>query len=140
MMNLKNRVIFFQIKDVKSKLIKLVQTAMHHFEKKEKLLIQVLDEASLNYVDELLWKVPVEGFLPHVVSEKQIDDFIVITKTQENLNKSPYLFNLSQEIIDLDTSYKVIYDFDDYTSPKKQEKSKKRFQVYRQAGLKIESQ
>ena len=139
MMNLKNRVIFFQIKNVKAKLIKLVQTAMHHFEKKEKLLIQVSDEASLNYVDELLWKVPIEGFLPHVVSEKSVDDFIVITKTQENLNKSPYLFNLSQEIIDLDTSYKIIYDFDDYTSSKKQEKSKKRFEVYRQAGFKIES-
>ena len=139
MMNLKNKVIFFQIKNVKAKLIKLVQTAMHHFEKKEKLLIQVSDEASLNYVDELLWKVPIEGFLPHVVSEKSVDDFIVITKTQENLNKSPYLFNLSQEIIDLDTSYKIIYDFDDYTSSKKQEKSKKRFEVYRQAGFKIES-
>ncbi len=140
MMNLKNRVIFFQIKNVKTKLIKLVQTAMHHFEKKEKLLIQVSDEASLNYVDELLWKVPIEGFLPHIVSEKSVDDFIVITKTQENLNKSPYLFNLSQEIIDLDISYKIIYDFDDYTSSKKQEKSKKRFEIYRQAGLKIESQ
>ena len=140
MMNLKNRVIFFQIKNVKAKLIKLVQTAMHHFEKKEKLLIQVSDEASLNYVDELLWKVPIEGFLPHIVSEKSVDDFIVITKTQGNLNKSPYLFNLSQEIIDLDISYKIIYDFDDYTSPKKQEKSKKRFEIYRQAGLKIESQ
>jgi len=139
-MNQKNRVIFFQIKDVKTKLVKLVQTAMHHFEKKQKLLIQVSDDASLNYVDELLWKVPIESFLPHVVSDKRIDDFIVITKLQENLNKSLYLFNLSQEIVDLDTSYKIIYDFDDYTSDKKQEKSKKRFEVYRQAGFKIESQ
>ena len=139
MMNLKNRVIFFQIKDVKTKLIKVIQTAMFHFEKKEKLLIQVSDDASLRYVDELLWKVPIESFLPHRISEKEIDDFIVITKSQENLNKSVYLFNLSQDILDLDTSYKIIYDFDDFTSPKKQEKSKKRFEVYRQAGLKIES-
>lgn len=139
MINLKNKVIFYQIKNVKTKLIKIIQTAMHHFERKEKLLIQVPDEASLSYVDELLWKVPAEGFLPHVVSDKEIDDYIVITKNQENLNKSSYLFNLSQEIIDLDTSYKIIYDFDDFTSPKKQEKSKKRFEIYRGAGFTIES-
>jgi len=139
MINLKSKVVFFQIKDAKTKLIKIIQTAMHHFEKKEKLLIQVSDEASLSYVDELLWRVPIEGFLPHVVSNRPIDDFIVITKMQENLNKSSYLFNLSQDIIDLDTSYKIIYDFDDLTSPKKLEKSKKRFEIYRQAGLKITS-
>ena len=70
---------------------------------------------------------------------KSCPHYIVITKSQENLNKSVYLFNLSQDLIDLDTSYKIIYDFDDFTSPKKQEKSKKRFEVYREAGLKIES-
>ncbi|NGX34868.1 MAG: DNA polymerase III subunit chi [Candidatus Anoxychlamydiales bacterium] len=139
MMNLKNKVVFYQIKNVKTKLIKIIQTAMLHFERKEKLLIQVSDEASLNYVDQLLWKVPIESFLPHRVSDKPIDDFIVITKAQENLNKAPYLFNLSGDIIDLDTSYKIIYDFDDFTSPKKQEKSKKRFEIYRAAGFKIES-
>ncbi len=139
MINLKNRVIFFQIKDVKTKLIRLIQTAMNHFEKKEKLLIQASDEASVNYVDELLWKAPIESFLPHVVSNEKIDDFIVITKAQENLNNALYLFNLSQEIVQLDTSYKIIYDFDDFTSAKRKENSKKRFEIYKKAGLKIES-
>ena len=138
-MNPKNKVLFFQIKDIKIKLIRIIQTAMHHFEKKENFLIRVADEASFKFVDELLWRLPQEGFLPHIVSEEKCEDYIVITKSKENLNNSHFLFNLSQEIIDLDTSYKIIYDFDDFTSLKKQEKSKKRFEIYRQANLRIES-
>jgi DNA polymerase-3 subunit chi len=138
-MNPKNKVIFFQIKDIKTKLIRIIQTAIHHFEKKENLLIKVADEASLKFVDELLWKQPQEGFLPHSISDEKCDDFIVITQSKENLNSAHFLFNLSQDIIDLDTSYKIIYDFDDFTSQKKQEKSKKRFELYRQANLRIES-
>ncbi|NGX62732.1 MAG: DNA polymerase III subunit chi [Candidatus Anoxychlamydiales bacterium] len=138
-MNPKNKVLFFQIKDIKIKLIRIIQTAMHHFEKKENFLIRVADEASLKFVDELLWRQPQEGFLPHSISEEKCEDYIVITKSKENLNNAHFLFNLSQEIIDLDTSYKIIYDFDDFTSLKKQEKSKKRFEIYRQANLRIES-
>lgn len=135
----KNKIIFFQINDVKSKLIKIIQIAMSHFEKKENLLIQVQDDASSRFVDELLWKLPSESFLPHVISNNQCSDFIVITKSKENLNKSHYMFNLCQDIIELDTSYKIIYDFDDRTSLEKQNKSKKRFELYKKIGLTIES-
>lgn len=138
-MNPKNKVVFFQIKDIKTKLIRLIQTALQHFEKKEKLLIQVSGDLALKFVDELLWRQPPESFLPHSISDEKCDDYIVITKSKENLNNAIYLFNLSQEIIDLDTSYKVIYDFDDFTTPKKQEKSKKRFEIYHHANLRIES-
>ncbi|KKL09215.1 hypothetical protein LCGC14_2568050, partial [marine sediment metagenome] len=114
-------------------------TGIYHFERKEHLLIQVQDDTALKFVDELLWKTPKESFLPHSISDDYTSDYIVITKSKNNLNKAKYLFNLSPDLIDFNPIYKIIYDFDDYTSPKKQEKSKKRFEVYRQAGLKIES-
>ncbi len=138
-MYLKNKVIFFQIKDVKSKLIKIIQVAMNHFEKKENLIIQVQDEASLRFVDELLWKLPKESFLPHVTLDTKCNDFIVITKSKENLNNASFMFNLCQDLIELDKSYKIIYDFDDHTSVIKQKKSQKRYDLYRQLGLTIES-
>jgi DNA polymerase III subunit chi len=135
----KNKVIFFQIKDVKFKLIKIIQTSMNHFEKKENIIIKVQDEASLKFVDELLWKFPKESFLPHVYTDNKCSDFIVITKSKDNLNNSSFMFNLCQDLIDLDPSYKIIYDFDDLTSPAKQKKSKKRFDLFRQLGFTIES-
>lgn len=134
-----NKVVFFQIKDVKTKLIKLIQTCIYHFEKKEHLLIQVQDDAALKFVDELLWKTPKESFLPHSISDDYTSDFIVITKSKNNLNKAKYLFNLSPDLIDFNRSYKIIYDFDDFTTEIKKQKSKKRFEIYRNAGFKIES-
>ncbi|NGX28561.1 MAG: DNA polymerase III subunit chi [Candidatus Anoxychlamydiales bacterium] len=134
-----NKVVFFQIRAIKEKLIKLIQTAIYHFEKKENLLIYVQDDAALKFVDELLWKTPKEGFLPHIIADENTSDFIVITKSKNNLNKAKYLFNLSLDLVDFDPSYKVIYDFDDYTTEIKQQKSKKRFEIYRNAGFKIES-
>jgi len=126
MINLKNKVIFFQIKEVKNKLIRLIQTCIYHFEKKEKLIIQVQDEPSLKFVDELLWKLPKESFLPHVTSDEKCQDYIVITTSKDNLNQASYMFNLSQDIVDLNKSYKIIYDFDDYTSQIKQQKRQKK--------------
>jgi DNA polymerase-3 subunit chi len=138
-MSLKNKVIFFQIKDVKIKLLKLIQVAIGHFEKKERLIIQVQNDISLNFVDELLWKSPKESFLPHVISDKQTNDFIVITKLKKNLNKAHFMFNLCYDLIELDKSYKIIYDFDDCTSLKNQQNSQKKYQIYRQAGFIIEN-
>lgn len=135
----KNKIVFFQIKDIKSKLIKIIQIAMHHFENSENLLLQVQDEPSLRFVDELLWKLPQESFLPHVISEKACKDFIVLTKSKENLNSSFYLFNLCQDVTEIDKSFKVIYDFDDQTSLIKQQKSQKRFNFYKELGFTIES-
>ncbi|EKE21571.1 MAG: hypothetical protein ACD_7C00185G0002 [uncultured bacterium] len=112
---------------------------MYHFEKKENLIIQVQDEASLRFVDDLLWKEPKESFLPHVISQEKCSDFIVITKSKENLNNSLFMFNLCSDLIDINKSYKTIYDFDDHTSINKQQKSQKRYELYKQMGFTIES-
>jgi len=138
-MSLKNKIIFFQIKDIKTKLIKIIQIAMYHFEKKENLIIQGQDEASLRFVDELLWKLPKESFLPHVVTDNKSNDFIVITKSKKNLNNAFYKFNLCQDLIEFDNTYKIIYDFDDYISLNKKQKSQKRYEFYKKLGLIIES-
>ncbi len=134
-----NKVIFFQIKDIRSKLIKIIQASIYHFEQKEKLLIKVQDEASLRFVDNLLWKEPSYSFLPHVISDIEIDDYIVITKSDKNVNKASHMFNLCSDIFDVDKSFKIIYDFEDYTSAIKQAFSKKRYEVYKQQDFFIES-
>ncbi|MBN2479306.1 MAG: DNA polymerase III subunit chi [Parachlamydiales bacterium] len=139
-MQQKNKVIFFQVKDPKSKLIKIIQTAYKHFENKKHLLIKTSDEASSRFVDELLWSHPVDSFLPHVVSDSKVDDFIVISNNTNNVNNFHYLFNLTQDLLDIDKKYKVIYDFDDYTSPLKLSKSKEKFELYKSLGYQIESQ
>jgi DNA polymerase IIIc chi subunit len=136
--NSNKKVIFFKVLDVKTKLLRILQTSLRHFENKEKLLIKAFDEASLKFVDDLLWKEPKSSFLPHVIATDFVEDFIVLTKSFKNLNNSYYMFNLCQDIIDINDYFKVIYDFDDHTSKVKKDSSNKRYQLYRKLNFNIE--
>lgn len=131
------RVVFFQVRDNKSKIARIVETAHHHFEKKEKLLIIVEDAKAQLYVDELLWKTPPYGFLPHVASDESVEDWIVITKLKQNLNGAKFAFNLCSTPLLIDGSFRIIYDFEDLTAPNKQSLSTVRYDAYKQSQFSI---
>lgn len=133
------RVIFFQVKDVKTKIQKIIHIAHFHFSKKEHLLLSVQDPAALKFLDELLWKEPEESFLPHSISEGPTSDLIVLTMQKKNINRSKFLFNLCPTPLLFDTEVKFIYELEDATSPNKHLLSQQRLQAYKEAKYPIES-
>jgi len=133
------RVVLFQVKEVKEKLFRLAETAAGHFEKKEPILIAVEDEKTEQYVDELLWKTPVSSFLPHLVAQTTTHEFVVITRTKQNLNQARYAFNLCSTPLLIDGPFRIIYDFEDLTSPHKKQLSALRFDSYKKAQWAIEA-
>ena len=135
---MKQRIVLFNVDSNQKKIHFLCETVKMHFEKKEPLLLFVSDDKGLTYVDELLWKVPEESFIPHIISAKETEEKIVITKLRENLNQAKYVFNLCPTPI-LQTKFTIIYDFDDKTSPHKRMLSQKRFEAYKNAKWVIES-
>lgn len=117
-----HKVIFIPVKDVVTKLRKIAEIATEHLERKEPLLILVPDQAALEFVDELLWKLPEEGFLPHPSSLIQI-----ATKPHD----ASALFNL-RPLAYLDKPpFKTIYELEDYTSSERLQLSKQRYAAYR---------
>lgn len=134
-----SRVILFQIKEPKIKLQRLVETAQKHFENGEKLLIFVEDEKIAQYVDELLWKMPITSFLPHAVISEQSEDRVAITYSKSNLNKAAIAFNLCSTPLLIEGPFRVIYDFEDLSSPVKKQMSEIRFDAYKKARLPIEA-
>jgi DNA polymerase IIIc chi subunit len=132
------RVVLFQVRQPNLKVMKLVQTANAHFEKKEPLLIVVEDEKTMLYVDELLWKEPPTSFLPHVVADNDTPAFVAITKSRANVNQAKFAFNLCPTPL-LIEGIRLIYDFEDLTSPLKQQLSSVRFDAYKKAGCLIEA-
>jgi DNA polymerase-3 subunit chi len=117
-------VVFFIVKDVNAKLRKIATVAQEYLEKKEPLLILVPDKAALEFVDELLWKLPEEGFLPHPTKLLQIDTEARETTALFNLKATAYL----------DKPYAhTIFEFEDYTSTEKLQLSKQRYAAYRDA-------
>src|SRR3989344_5141551 len=118
-MSSETRVVFFQVRDAATKLRCIVETAQSHFEKKEPFLILVEDEKSQKFVDELLWKLPETSFLPHLSTDSPAKDPLIITKTKQNLNQAKIAFNLCSTPLLIDGPFRIIYEFEDLSSPNK---------------------
>ena len=58
---------------------------------------------------------------------------------KKNLNSSSFLFNLSPDIVEIDKSFSIIYDFEDNISENRKKNTQKRYDLYRKAGFLIES-
>ena len=126
---------FFQVKLNQEKLARIYSIALDHFERKTPLIIKA-PLSAIDFIDELLWSHPKESFLPH---SKQKDDptaLIIITDTDERLNKASALFNLTPYPL-LQDKVTTLYEFEDSSTSEKLRLSKERYQAYRQAGCHI---
>lgn len=133
------RVVFFQVRDNGTKLKRIAETALAHFEKKEPFLILVEDERSQQFVDELLWKLPETSFLPHLATDETTTDRIAICKSKNNVNGARIAFNLCPTPLLIEGPFRIIYEFEDLSSPNKKNLSSLRFDAYKQAGFLIEA-
>jgi len=133
------RVVFFQVKTPQDKPAALVKVVQRHFLHRESILIVVEEEAALGYVDELLWKVPPESFLPHSVLEESGEERVAITRVKKNLNGAKYAFNLCPTPLLIEGPFRTIYEFEDATTPHKKNLSQMRFDAYKKAKYLIES-
>lgn len=126
-------VVFFPVKQTIQKLMKISTIAASHLQKKEPLLILLPDQGAYHFVDELLWRLPKESFLPHPSSYIQLSlsvDF-----------EAPYLFNLRPSAyLERDKNFNTIYELEDATSSEKLQLSQQRYQAYRKAGYSISIQ
>lgn len=133
------RVVFFQVQDSASKLKKIIECAQHHFERKEPILFLVEDARSQEFVDELLWKLPETSFLPHIASDSPVSDLVAISKAKTNVNQARAAFNLCATPLLIEGPFRIIYEFEDLTSPAKKNLSSIRFDAYKQARYAIEA-
>ncbi len=132
------RVIFFQVADSSAKLKSIAETAKKHFIHRDSLIFFTEDEKAQSFVDELLWKFPPHSFLPHVAVDTITTERIAITKTKENVNHALFAFNLCSTPLFL-SGFKLIYDFEDLSTPNKKSLAESRFSAYRKAHFLLES-
>lgn len=128
------KIIFVKVVDNQSKMGRLCQLIQTHFHDGKSVLIAVQHNEAARYLDQLLWKCPSEGFLPHVISDKPVKDSIVITMKHENLNNADILFNLLPGVNPIFTQFKMVYELLDETHPEKLNLSLQRQQFYQNGG------
>lgn len=121
---------FLIVKDNQTKLKSICKIAQKHFEKKQPILILAPSEEIAEYIDQLLWRIPEESFLPHQKSDLSSNDFITISTKMENLNRARIAFNLYSSICPLHQEFDQIYELYDETHPSKKEQSLQRKNAY----------
>jgi DNA polymerase-3 subunit chi len=128
------KVIFIKVTTPQIKQRKLCDVIQHHFESGENILITVPNSDAARYVDELLWRLPEESFLPHLIAEIPLEEPIVISTRSENLNNATVVFNLQSGASSLCGQIPTIYELMDETHPDRQSNSLERFTVYQKQG------
>ncbi len=132
------KVIFYHVRDNSAK-IRLICTKAHEaFKQEKRLLIAVPNQQAAQYIDMLLWRVPPESFIPHVISDHPVTAWIAITiQEQSNINQATRLLNLCPSPPAFYQQVEEVYDFFDETHPQKIELSQQRLRLYQTKGLLI---
>lgn len=137
-MSTKTAIFFIEVTNVASKLQAICKTVHKHFEKRERVQISVGDAASASYIDQLLWKIPEESFLPHaIIDTPSAATPIAITAVAANLNQATVLINLAAGPSSIIHLFQTAYELLDHTAPTKKELSQKRYATYQAAGYPI---
>ena len=132
------RIFFLRVKDNASKLHQICTTIHHHFVKRERVLVAVPSHEAAIYIDQLLWKLPEESFLPHSIGNFPTQEPIAITTEKTNINGAEVVFNLTPGLCSQVELFKTVYELYDLTSKEKEALSKKKHDEYLSLGYQTE--
>ncbi len=133
------KITFYQIKDNTAKIQFICAKAHEAFQHEKRLLITVPTLQAAQYVDALLWRIPEESFIPHVITDFSTPEWIAITlQDKQNVNQATRLLNLCSELPALYQQMEEIYEIYDETHPQKVACSKQRLDQYQAHGLTIQ--
>lgn len=130
-------IVFLRVENKQSKLMRICDVVHKYFSLGERILISIMNETSAKFIDALLWQIPPESFLPHLIAEDFCEEPIVITQSKKNLNKASILINLQKDAFANTETFSKIYELKDLTSLEKHDLSCKREKEYKKMGLQI---
>ena len=137
------KVIFYRVKDSAAKIQLICMKAHEAVQHEKRLLVSVPTLQAAQYIDALLWKLPEESFLPHVISDAPTLEWIAITvqdqakQNHSNVNQAARLLNLCSTPATLHQQVEEIYELWDETDPQKTELSQQRFRFYQTKGCEV---
>jgi DNA polymerase III subunit chi len=132
------KIIFYHVKNNQAKLHLICTKALEAFRDEKRLLITVNSFQAAQYVDQLLWRSPANGFMPHVIADTSTAEWVAITlQDQHNVNQAPTLFNLGMAYPPLSLKMEEVYEIYDETHPDKLALSEQRLKAYQALGLMI---
>lgn len=136
--NFPKKVIFYRVKDNSSKIQLICTKAQEAFQQEKRLLITVPNLQSAQYIESLLWRLPEDSFLPHVIADFPTTEWIAITLQEEhNVNQATRLLNLCSTVSPLYQQVDEVYELYDETHPQKIEFSQQRLNHYQTKNIQV---
>lgn len=127
------KITFVKVQDNGQKLHTICALAHLHFYKKDSFHILTQNNTAAAYIDDLLWKFPVESFLPH--GRVGSGELLQIIIEGESSIQPAYLLNLSEN--HSVTADKVLYELLDESHPQKKAISEKKLQFYQSHNFEV---
>jgi DNA polymerase-3 subunit chi len=129
------KIIFLKVVTNQEKLLHLTKTIQRHFDMGEKISILCPSLKVAEYIDELLWRMPEDSFIPHKTLSAPSSEHVAITCQGENFNNAQILINLCKDIPAQPLQFQVVYDLFDQTDAAKEDLSRARFSSYGASGF-----
>jgi DNA polymerase III subunit chi len=125
------KVTFHVVKNTAAKLKTISDIVGKAFIAGEKMLIAAPSAEAAAYIDQLLWRMPEESFLPHVIAAKPVPNRIAIAvNPTQNFNQATILLNLAPAASPIAALFAEVHELFDETDPTKAEQSLQRQRQY----------
>lgn len=135
-MSRETRVTFYQVRSDSQKRERIVRLVHESFENQQPLTIFLPHQKALDYVDLLLWRHPMESFLPHGIDEENA--LINLTIDKKLANRARSVLNLCPEPVDLSKEPLLkVFELEDLASTHKNTSAHERYRAYKEAGCTI---
>lgn len=132
-----SRITFLKVKTNQEKLVSITKIVERHFDSAQNILISTPNDQVANYIDQLLWRMTEESFIPHKIATEPCKDAVIITSTPENFNEASVLINLCPGCPPSFNEFTTVYELYDLTHPEKEALSKSRHESYLQSNSKV---
>lgn len=130
-------IIFIAVRDNNVKLQRICEVVHHHFYNNHRILILVPSEEASAYIDQLLWRMPEDSFVPHEIAKGVVQSKVAITTLSSNINQASILMNLCATIASQAQAFDTVYELMDQTHPSKEALSQKRIAEYQAKGWQV---
>lgn len=136
------KVVFTHIKSNAMKLGIICKKVEEVFLAGEKILIAVPSAEAAAYVDQLLWRMPEESFIPHaIVNGEAVEEHVaIVIQPAENFNRAQVLLNLMPSVSAIASQFSSVYEFYDETDSNKTQLSLQRQREYYHSGYPCETE
>lgn len=135
---MKSKVLFYPVKDNQAKLQLICNKAQDSIIQEKKLLILAPNADAAHFVDTLLWKSPVDSFIPHAIAQSASKEWIVIAYNNgDNFNQAERLLNLSHQLHSAFHQFIEIYELLDTSTKEKNDFSHSKLEAYKGLGVNV---